>query len=159
MKTIGELLSVRTASVQDSEGILNCLHSAFGPYQSLYTSAAYEDTVLTPQTLQNRLKTMSVLVADSGGIVVGTISCGSSGEEGHLRGMAVQPAWLGKNVAHRLLEAAEQLLRDKGCSRVTLDTTLPLERAMRFYEKHGYLKSGRVSDFYGMPLHEYEKIL
>jgi len=28
---------------------------------------------------------------------------------------------------------------------------------MRFYEKHGYRRSGKVSDFFGMPLVEYVK--
>ena len=46
----------------------------------------------------------------------------------------------------------------KGCSLVTLDTTEPLERATRFYEKHGYRLSGRVSEFFGMPLFEYVKV-
>ena len=41
--------------------------------------------------------------------------------------------------------------------RVTLDTTEPLQKAMRFYTKHGYAPSGRVADFFGMPLHEYVK--
>jgi len=34
-----------------------------------------------------------------------------------------------------------------------------LERAMRFYEKHGYRRSSKVSDFFGMPLFEYVKTL
>jgi GNAT superfamily N-acetyltransferase len=154
-----DLFAIREASAEDSEGILNCLRAAFAPYENRYTPDAYEDTVLTPGLLQNRFKTMSVFVARSGRIVIGTISCAITGDEGHLRGMAVQPGWLGKNVAHRLLDAAEHHLRDQGCTRVTLDTTEPLERAMRFYEKHGYRKSGHVSDFFGMPLHEYVKTL
>jgi hypothetical protein len=40
-----------------------------------------------------------------------------------------------------------------------LDTTEPLQRAMGFYEKHGYRRSGKVSDFFGMPLVEYQKVL
>src|SRR5688572_26629183 len=130
METIGELISVRTASAQDSRSILNCLRAAFAPYRSMYTPAAYQDTVLNPDSLQIRLQTMTVLVADRKGDVIGTISCAITGDEGHLRGMAVQPDWLGKKVAFRLLEAAEHHLRDQGCTRVTLDTTEPLERAM-----------------------------
>jgi hypothetical protein len=30
---------------------------------------------------------------------------------------------------------------------------------MRFYSRHGYILSGRVSDFFGMPLHEWVKFL
>ena len=56
-----------------------------------------------------------------------------------------------------MLQAAESELRARGCRRVTLDTTQPLERAMRFYEKNGYRRSGNVGDFFGMPLFEYVK--
>ena len=44
-------------------------------------------------------------------------------------------------------------------SRITLDTTEPLQRAVRFYEKHGYVASRRTTDFFGMALHEYVKEL
>lgn len=30
---------------------------------------------------------------------------------------------------------------------------------VRFYEKHGFAASGRVADFFGMPLFEYTKFL
>jgi hypothetical protein len=42
---------------------------------------------------------------------------------------------------------------------VTLDTTAPLVRAIRFYERNGYARSGAVSNFYGMQLYEYRKVL
>jgi len=42
---------------------------------------------------------------------------------------------------------------------VTLDTTRPLERAIRFYERCGYRATGVVRDFFGMPLFEYAKDL
>ena len=43
--------------------------------------------------------------------------------------------------------------------RQCLDTTEPLQRAVRFYLRHGFRASGRVTDFFGMPLFEYLKIL
>lgn len=148
---------IRKATAGDSAAILAVLRAAFAPYESRYTPAGFEDTVLTPDTLRERFKSMTILVAEEQGIV-GTIACSASGDEGHLRGMGVLPAFLGKGVAEELLGAAEEQLRARNCKRVTLDTTGPLERAMRFYEKHGYRRSGRVSDFFGMPLYEYEKL-
>ncbi len=71
--------------------------------------------------------------------------------------MAVRPEWQGTGVAAQLLRHVESELRVKKCSRVTLDTTEPLRRAMRFYERNGYQRSGEVSDFFGMPLIEYIK--
>jgi GNAT superfamily N-acetyltransferase len=156
-----EGLSIRRATTDDADTILDCLRSAFEPYRDRYTPEAYRDTTLTPQTLRRRLETMSVFVAaDPAGEITGTIACAPvGGGEGHLRGMAVRPAWHGRGVAGRLLEAAEAELRRLGCTRVTLDTTEPLARAVRFYERHGYRASGRTSDYFGMPLFERVKSL
>src|SRR5271166_860369 len=114
-----------------------------------------------PETIQQRLSSMCVLIAvTESGDAVGTIACSVVGrDEGHLRGMAVLPEWQGRGVAERLLRAAETELAARNCNRITLDTTEPLKRAMRFYETHGYQRSGEISDFFGMPLHEYVKDL
>jgi len=151
--------TIRRAAFNDGEAILACLAAAFTPYRNSYTRAAFTDTVLDPRSVQERLREMCVFVAVSEGNVVGTVACTASGEEGHLRGMAVLPDWQGSGVASALLQAAEAEIRNQRCTRVTLDTTEPLARAMRFYARHGFTLSGRVSDFFGMPLHEWVKFL
>ena len=149
---------LRTAVDTDADGILECLRAAFEVYRTRYTEGAYEDTVLTPETVRRRLGEMRIFVAIGDGEVAGTIACQVvGGAEGHLRGMAVLPKWHGAGIAQRLLERAEEYLREQGCTRITLDTTEPLERAMGFYERNGYRRSGRVQDFFGMRLIEYEK--
>ena len=150
---------VRKASVEDSTGILVCLHTAFEPYRAQYAPLAFADTVLDFETIERRMREMCVLVAVSGERIIGTIGCAVNGTEGHLRGMAVLPESQGAGVAAVLLRAAENYLRNNGCTLVTLDTTAPLKRATHFYERHGFAASGRVSDFFGMPLFEYSKTL
>ena len=150
---------IRRADAQDSTAILDCLAAAFENYRDEYTPEGFEDTVLNPETIQSRLRDMCVLVAISGEKIVGTIGCGASGKEGHLRGMAVYPEWQGTGVASALLRAAESELMKAGCTLVALDTTEPLKRAIRFYQKHGFSASGRITDFFGMPLYEYSKLL
>ena len=152
---------IRYAETADERSILDCLGLAFAPYRESYTPQAFADTVLDAQALRRRMSEMSVLVAVSQArAIVGTVGFKvADGAEGHLRGMAVLPEHLGGGVAQRLLESAEAALRERGCSRVTLDTTRPLERAMRFYERNGYRRSGVVRDFFGMPLVEYVKAL
>ena len=151
---------VRRANVADAPEILACLATAFEPYRASYTPAAYLDTVLSVDTIQVRLSSMHVFVAVSGERLVGTIACSASDQrEGHLRGMAVLPEAHGKGVADALLRAAESDLIEQNCICITLDTTEPLQRAMHFYEKHGYRRSGRVTEFFGMPRHEYRKEL
>jgi GNAT superfamily N-acetyltransferase len=148
------------ATFGDAEGIGRCLGAAFEPYRTQYTPAAYEDTVLTADSVRQRIETMTLLVArNEAGLVIGTVGAAIRGPEGHIRGMAVVPSSQGNGVADRLLESIERELAAAGCSFVTLDTTAPLTRAIRFYERHGYVRSGTVSDFFGMALYEYQKRL
>src|SRR5207253_8583069 len=156
--------SIRRAKLEDAAGILDCLQLAFEPYRQMYSPQGFRDTVLTPETLPARLEAMSVFVAVTARHqIIGTIGCApvpDKAAEGHIRGMAVHPDWQGqRGVAHSLLATAEGHLGKQGCTRVTLDTTAPLERAIRFYGKHGYRASGKVGDFFGMPLYEYVKDL
>lgn len=102
---------------------------------------------------------MHMLVAVTDDQIVGTIGAAEHGDEGHIRGMAVLPEWHGKGVAAQLLSRIEEWLCSRGCRCVTLDTTLPLKTAMRFYERNGYRRSGKISDFFGMTLVEYMKEL
>jgi len=156
MKNLGEIV-IRAAGRGDEEEILRCLAAAFEPYRAEYTPEAYADTVLDQASLKKRLQYMYVLVAVASEGIVGTVAASLVNGEGHLRGMAVRPDWRGTRLSAQLLQAIETWLADHGCKRVTLDTTLPLQAAIKFYEKNAYRRSGRVSDFYGMPLVEYVK--
>ena len=151
--------SIRPAVEVDQTGILNCLAAAFEPYRKDYTAGAFADTVLDATTLRERMRQMHILVAASESAILGTIAAAVSGNKGHLRGMAVLPELRGTGVAEQLLSAIESWLREQGYIRVTLNTTLPLRAAMRFYEKNGYVRSGMTADFFGMTLVEYVKAL
>jgi ribosomal protein S18 acetylase RimI-like enzyme len=154
-------ISIRKARLSDTEDILSCLREAFEPYRELYTREGFFDTVLTVETIRTRMAAMTILVAiNRDSEIAGTVACSVvTPEEGHLRGMAVRPAWHGQGIAQQLLDAAEAELRRLNCHRATLDTTEPLKRAIRFYEKNGFRPTGRIADFFGMPLFEYAKRL
>jgi ribosomal protein S18 acetylase RimI-like enzyme len=150
---------LRRAGAGDSEGILACLRAAFERYRNDYTPGAFADTVLDPEKIQERLRHRCVFVAVAQREVIGTVACEVHGAQGHLRGLAVSPDWQGTGAASALLRAAEHQLRNEGCTLVTLDTTQPLKRAIRFYERHGFSASGNTADFFGMRLHQYSKRL
>jgi ribosomal protein S18 acetylase RimI-like enzyme len=152
---------IRRATAADVEGVVACLRAAFEPYRSRYTPGAFADTVPEAAAVRQRLADMSLFVAvGDGGEIVGTIACRVIGdEEGHVRGMAVRPECQGTGVAQRLLEEMEGEMRARGCARLTLGTTEPLARAIAFYERNGFVRSGEVGDFHGMPLFGYVKPL
>jgi ribosomal protein S18 acetylase RimI-like enzyme len=154
------VISVRRAQVEDAFGIAACLEAAFEPFRSQYTRDAFDDTVLRPKAIRERMQHMTVYAASTpDGEIVGTLASAMEGKEAHLRGMAVRPEWQGSGIAQRLLVTAQGTLVKAGCTRVTLDTTQPLQAAIGFYRRNGFTPSGRVSDFFGMPLYEYEKRL
>ncbi len=159
MRSASKSFEIRKAEASDGGAVLACLAAAFAPYRSLYTRDAFSDTVMDELSVGQRLQEMCVLVAVADANIVGTIGCQARGEEGHLRGMAVLPEWQGTEVASKLLAGAEAELAKAGCKYVSLDTTKPLRRAIRFYEQHGFAPSGRVTDFFGMELFEYTKRL
>ena len=152
-------VTIRQAELKDIPGVIDCLTAAFEPYRQSYTQDAFRNTVPTAGAAQLRLKEMPILIAEHGSSsIIGSISYQVFNScEGHLRGMAVVPEFQGSGVAERILWAAEAELRELGCSRVTLDTTLPLKRATRFYIQHNYQATGITKDFYGMPLFEFER--
>jgi GNAT superfamily N-acetyltransferase len=150
--------SIRKATLADSQEVLECLKEAFEPYRKTYTELAFADTVLTSETLRKRLSQMQVLVAtDITNCVIGTIAYKVANGEGHIRGMAVRPKHQGTGVASALLAQAESDLRGLHCTSVRLDTTRPLNRAMRFYERNGFRRTGEVAVFFGMELLAYRK--
>ena len=151
---------IRLALPSESVVVLACLSAAFAAYRDDYTRAAYADTVPPIDVYEQRFKGTTVFVADLHGAIVGTVGCNLVDHaEGHLRGMAVLPSAEGTGVGAGLLSTAERFIAKRGCTRVTLDTTEVLQRAIRFYERNGYAATGRVTDFFGMPLHEYAKQL
>ena len=158
MQNLGQFL-IRPAKNGDEHGILRCLAAAFEPYRASYTPEAYADTVLDETSLAERLQRTHVLVAPYTEEIAGTVAASQANGEGHLRGMAVLPECRGNGLAAALLTGIEGWLHEHGCKRVTLNTTLPLQAAIKFYEKNGYRRSGQIADFFGMPLVEYVKEL
>ena len=155
----GFSFELRKAAIGDVEAIVDCLRRAFEEYENAYTPGAFADTVPDANGIRRRLTEMCLIVAVAENKIVGTIGYSVHGTEGHLRGMAVLPEWRGSGVASALLRNVENELRAGGCTVVTLDTTEPLERAIRFYERNQFVASGKVVNFFGMPLHEYSKLL
>lgn len=152
---------IRRAGPENLPGVVACLAAAFERHRSDYTPDAFNDTVPDLEAMTGRFQHMAIFCASGQTkVIIGTIACVvTSPGEGHVRGMAVLPEFQGLGIADGLLNAAEKELRAQACSRVTLDTTRPLLRAMRFYTRHGYTRTDRVQNFFGMPLFEYEKHL
>jgi ribosomal protein S18 acetylase RimI-like enzyme len=78
------------------------------------------------------------LVADDGGDIVGTVMAGYDGHRGWLYYLASAPARRGQGIGRRLVEAAEDLLREMGCPKVQLMVRPENGGVHNFYAALGY---------------------
>jgi 2-phosphosulfolactate phosphatase len=85
------------------------------------------------------------LVARLEGRVVGSVMAGFDGHRGWVYYLASLPELRGRGIGRALMEAAEQALRRRGCTKLNLqvrDTNLGV---IAFYEKLGYALEERAS--------------
>lgn len=75
--------------------------------------------------------------------------------------LATQPQARGQGVGTALLEAAEHAARRRGCQALRLEVQVDNARAIRLYERIGYMRIGRYVKFYqdGTDAWRYEKAL
>jgi ribosomal protein S18 acetylase RimI-like enzyme len=149
---------IAPAEPDDAAGIASCLAAAFEPFQKQFTALAYERTALSVDAVKQRIDTAAVLIArNTHGAVIGVAAGRTLAGNGHILGIAVVPSSQGHGVATELLDRMEGELIAEGARVVTINATAPLARAIRFYERNGYARSGAVSDFFGMRLYEFRK--
>lgn len=95
-----------------------------------------------------------LVATDTSGRVVGYSAIHP--EDGELFLLFVHPDFGARGIGRMLLDAAHEVLRKAGCSRVFLFTEERNERARKVYARAGYRPDGsfRESDFRGAPIRE-----
>jgi GNAT superfamily N-acetyltransferase len=149
---------IRTANSIDAAAIALVLAASFTEYESLYTEKGYAATTLTESGIKSRFAEGEVWVATVDERIVGTISGVSRNESLYIRGMAILPQSRGHQIGYHLLLEIESYAIARRIRRLTLSTTPFLDRAIRLYEKFGFLPVG-TDDLFGTPLITMEKEL
>jgi GNAT superfamily N-acetyltransferase len=70
----------------------------------------------------------------------------NSAEEAQVRYMAVEPDWHRAGLGSRILQSLENEARRRGARRMVLNSR---DKAIGFYEKHGYAMSGEAGGLFG----------
>jgi GNAT superfamily N-acetyltransferase len=81
------------------------------------------------------------VATDEAGLILGT--CGAfpvAPSVYELRKMYLLPAARGRGAGRQLLDACVAWTRARGALRLVLDTTEQMDRAIAFYEKHGFVR-------------------
>lgn len=79
-----------------------------------------------------------LLVAVDRDTVVGSVMAGHDGHRGWINYLAVDPQQQRSGVGRRLMEAAEAVLRARGCPKINLQIRQDNEAAVGFYRQLGY---------------------
>ena len=75
----------------------------------------------------------------------------------YIASMAVKPEYHGKGAGSMLLKETDRIAYEKQCSKLILETSAPLTDAIRLYEKFGYERTGKTTDYYGVTIFEMVK--
>jgi ribosomal protein S18 acetylase RimI-like enzyme len=136
-------LTVRPARPED-DAALAALHRA--TWSSLASPAPAPPAGAT--FFEGRAAPEDVLVAESGGAIVGYVQIGpaipvpSNAHVMTVQGLGVDPARRGEGIARRLVEAAVYAARDRGARRLTLRVLGHNAAARRVYEASGFVIEG-----------------
>jgi ribosomal protein S18 acetylase RimI-like enzyme len=152
-------LHLRRAHAGDELAISSVLLEAFRLYLPQYTPAGFAATTPSPSEVQRRMEEGPVWLAMIESDIVGTVSVVLRGERAlYIRGMAVLPQARGQGIGNLLFELIYEYAKEHGCTKLVLSTTPFLDRAIRLYEKLGFVRTGEgPHDLHGTPLFTMEK--
>lgn len=145
------IVEIKTAVPGDARAIASVLAESFAEYEPLYTAEAFAATTPDEAVISERFgegKTWIALLEEK---IVGTVSVVPENGFLYVRSMAVLPVARGHRIGERLLAEIENYAVAGGFEHLTLSTTPFLGRAIRLYEKFGFVANGSL-DLYGTPL-------
>jgi len=155
------MLKICRASKTNAEAISALIREAFGPFESQYTSDAFEYTTPSADIIRERFAEGPIWVGLENEVIAGTVSGMPDGDRFYIRSMAIKPAAQRGGIGQRLLEVLEAFAREAGFEKLYLYTTFVLPGAKRLYEKNGFyvLRETPPEEWFGMAGLEMEKIL
>jgi len=155
-------LTFRKAQIHDINDIHLVLSKAFEPYKKEYTNGALNATVLTPTVIQNRIldQKYEIFVVTTNEHIVGTVSYSKKDQDQlYIRSMAVHPDYQKRGIGLFILKKINELAKRKNIKMISLETSKPLKRAIKFYKNFGFNFTGVTQDFYGIEIYEMIKRL
>jgi ribosomal protein S18 acetylase RimI-like enzyme len=130
-------LHVRPATAADRPHLIPLINAAFAIETFL------EGTRTDDARLAEMMRKGEILAAeDANGQLLGCVYTEVHGERGYLGQLAVDPAHQCKGLAIRLVAAAEELLRGKGCSAVEITVLSLRPELLPIYRRYGYRETG-----------------
>jgi GNAT superfamily N-acetyltransferase len=151
---------IRAAVPADAPSMASVLYDSFLEHTAEYTDQALSATTPGADTIASRMSEGPAWVAMLDGVIVGTVAAVARTDGLYVRSMAVLPAARGHGIGELLLEHVERFAHEQGCKRMYLSTTPFLTRAIRLYERWGFVRDdARPHELFGTPLFTMVKTL
>jgi len=137
---------VRIYHTEDLEGIKEILSEYPSPTGRVWSENMVEEM------MSDALREQSdgVFVAEMNGRVVGfaIMMYRNWLNISYLDYIQVKTDWMNKGVGHRLMEKCVDWAREKGARIIYTETGKNNERAIKFYQRHGFKITGYIPDYY-----------
>ncbi|HZR29146.1 MAG TPA: GNAT family N-acetyltransferase [Terriglobales bacterium] len=149
-------IRIRVATAADVAAIIAIVNAAFS------IETFIDGTRTDEERMAELMRTGGFLVAEDGaehqgegsGRIVAAVYTELRGERGYFGMLAVNPARQGSGLGRRMIEAAEDYLRQHGCKHVDIIVLSPRADLPPFYHKLGYLEIRREAARTSRPLKE-----
>lgn len=130
-------MQVRRACLEDEAAVI-------GLWRACELVVDYNDPGEDFRFAMGGLCSAVLLCEDEIGAVTGTVMVGHDGHRGWIYYLAADPDKQGTGIGRRLVEAAEQWLRDRGVRKVQLMIRETNTKVVQFYERLGFETTPRV---------------
>ena len=138
MKTI----TIRPFVGADRTRLLKLIDSVAGEGSHLPV-ASYSSTPEWEAALDGRLDGSLILVAESGGDIVGWCRLFPQNDDAAELGIGLLAQYRGKGIGSEMVHMCVEWARESGYRRVVLDTMESNAMARDFFRKHGFVETGR----------------
>jgi len=159
--TANKKLVFRRAKMNEIDEIHNILLNSFEPYRKYFTEEGFSSAVLSIEEIKKRIKNyifkVYVVIIDKK--IVGTASILPQDDRYYLRSMAVDPNYQNKGIGLFILENISNVAEKENIRKISLESFKPLYKAIGFYEKYGFKKTGITKDLCGNEIFEMIKQL
>ncbi len=129
---------VRSAELEDAEGITSVVNSAFRPAEGFFIDEDRIDVV----SVRNLLNTGKFLLAEREGVLIGCVYVEPRGNRAYLGLLAVDPERQNSGLGSLLMDAAEDYCRGLSCHFMDIYTVNLREELLGFYHRRGYVETG-----------------
>lgn len=131
------MISIRTATVSDAEGVAHLVNTAF-----LVEQFFIERDRTNPETVRALMQTGNFRLAEDDGSLVGCIYYELQGERGYFGMLSIEPARQGRGVGHQLVDEVEKDFRDAGCRYSDMKIVNVRTDLHDLYHRWGYSDTG-----------------